>query len=208
MTNPSAAINRFIDSTTTIGDNIEQALIFFSFSSLFFFLSLFSFPFFSRRRSRQRKQRSENGVTFRIKCTWPIQNTYAIYRTADRLYRKLYLSDSFYPTTLWTINSSRWKSIGPTHPSPLRPTFSECQTRRKSKEEEEENDILNETKRKLTFCTTSGVPKSFPPWRRKPQGDPSNLDSLTLINWAISLISFYGQSDKKKKRNPRSEWNE
>lgn len=153
MTNPSAAINRFIDSTTTIGDNVEQALIFFSFFSLFFF-SLFSFPFFSRRRSRQRKQRSENGVTFRIKCTWPIQNTYAIYRTADRLYRKLYLSDSFYPTTLWTINSSRWKSIGPTHPSPLRPTFSECQTRRKSKEEEEEeeNDRYikwNETKTHL-----------------------------------------------------------
>lgn len=41
--------------------------------------------------------------------------------------------------------------------------------------------------RYLTFCTTSGVPKSLPPCRRKPQGEPSNLDSLTLISCAISL---------------------
>lgn len=41
----------------------------------------------------------------------------------------------------------------------------------------------------LTFCTTSGVPKSLPPCRRKPQGDSSNLDSLTLISCAISLFA-------------------
>lgn len=39
----------------------------------------------------------------------------------------------------------------------------------------------------LTFCTISGVPKSLPPCRRKPHGEPSNLDSLTLISCAISL---------------------
>lgn len=34
------------------------------------------------------------------------------------------------------------------------------------------------------------MPKSLPPWRRKPQADPSNLDSLTLISCAISLSAW------------------
>lgn len=47
----------------------------------------------------------------------------------------------------------------------------------------------------LTFCTTSGVPKSFPPWRRSPQGCASTRLRRTFINCAISAIH-----NKKKKK--------
>lgn len=39
----------------------------------------------------------------------------------------------------------------------------------------------------FTFCTTSGVPKSFPPWRRSPQGCASTRLRRTVINCAISV---------------------
>lgn len=105
---------------------------------------------------------------------------------------------------LWTINSSRRKAMSI---SLLSRTFSVCQTRksgrrrRRRRGNDRKKEYLN---KRLTFCTTSGVPKSFPPWRRKPQGDPSNLDSLTLINWAISLISFTDSRIKNKKKTESS----
>lgn len=70
MTNPSAAINRFIDSTTTIGDNVEQALIFFSFSSLFFFLSLFFSLFLATKiEAKKTKKRKRSHVSNKMYVT-------------------------------------------------------------------------------------------------------------------------------------------
>lgn len=57
---------------------------------------------------------------------------------------------------------------------------------------------LSDQKRALTFCTTSGVPKSLPPDRRRPHGWASPRLKRTLISWAIAAAAAAKGSERKK----------